>query len=76
MVEGIVTMAVYIIVFVLCAAAAVLIYLIASALINRHCLRKRQIDKLKAEIACLKQLLKSEREINRQIREDYYAAEK
>ena len=73
MVEGIVTMAVWIIMLVICGAVGLLVYTVASMVINRYYRHKRQMDKLQAENAFLRRKLASEREINRQIREDYYA---
>ena len=67
------TMAVWIIMLAICGALALLLYTIASMAINRYYRRKRQMDKLQAENAFLRRTLESEREINRQIREDYYA---
>lgn len=73
MVEGIVTMAVWIIMLAICGALGLLVYTIASMVINRYYRRKRQMDKLQAENAFLRRTLESERAVNRKIREDYYA---
>ena len=73
MVEGIVTMAVWIIMLAIFGALGLLVYTVASMVINRYYRHKRQMDKLQAENAFLRRKLASEREINRQIREDYYA---
>lgn len=76
MIDGIITIVIWIVVIALCGALALLLYTIASMVINRYYRRKRQMDKLQAENAFLRRKLASEREINRQIREDYYASEK
>lgn len=76
MVEGIVTMAVWIIMLAICGALGLLVYTVASMAINRYYRRKRQMDKLQAENAFLRRTLESERAVNRKIREDYYASEK
>lgn len=66
-------MAVWIIMLAICGALGLLVYTVASMVINRYYRRKRQMDKLQAENAFLRRKLASEREINRKIREDYYA---
>lgn len=76
MVEGMITIIIWIATLAICGALALLLYTIASMAINRYYRRKRQMDKLQAENAFLRRKLASEREINRQIREDYYASEK
>ena len=73
MIDGIITIVIWIVVIALCGALALLLYTIASMVINRYYRHKRQMDKLQAENAFLRRKLASEREINRQIREDYYA---
>lgn len=73
MIDGIITIVIWIVVIALCGALGLLLYTIASMVINRYYRRKRQMDKLQAENAFLRRKLASEREINRQIREDYYA---
>lgn len=75
MIDGIVTMAVWIIMLAICGALGLLVYTVASMVINRYYRRKRQMDKLQAENAFLRRKLASEREVNRQIREDYYVSE-
>ena len=76
MIDGIVTMAVWIIMLAICGALGLLVYTVASMVINRYYRRKRQMDKLQAENAFLRRTLESERAVNRKIREDYYASEK
>lgn len=73
MIDGIITIVIWIVVIALCGTLALLLYTIASMAINRYYRHKRQMDKLQAENAFLRRKLASEREINRQIREDYYA---
>ena len=76
MIDGIITIVIWIVVIALCGALALLVYTIASMAINRYYRRKRQMDKLQAENAFLRRTLESERAVNRKIREDYYASEK
>lgn len=76
MIDGIITIVIWIVVIALCGALALLLYTIASMAINRYYRRKRQMDKLQAENAFLRRTLESERAVNRKIREDYYASEK
>lgn len=73
MIDGIITIVIWIVVIALFGTLALLLYTIASMAINRYYRHKRQMDKLQAENAFLRRKLASEREINRQIREDYYA---
>ena len=73
MIDGIITIVIWIVVIALCGALALLVYTIASMAINRYYRRKRQMDKLQAENAFLRRTLESERAVNRKIREDYYA---
>lgn len=73
MIDGIITIVIWIVVIALCGALGLLVYTVASMVINRYYRHKRQMDKLQAENAFLRRKLASEREINRQIREDYYA---
>lgn len=73
MVEGMITIIIWIATLAICGALGLLVYTVASMVINRYYRRKRQMDKLQAENAFLRRTLESERAVNRKIREDYYA---